>query len=359
MEKFKRAKLLFRKYLDRTATESELEELFRLFEDRGQFESVYELFEREWESKDVEWDLNHLTLQSVREKYQRHNPSKRETDKYTKNWLWWGSGIAAGMAALIGFFFWYLGGDHQVIYETGYGETLEVVLEDQSVVKLNANSRLTWHSDWEKTGVRKLELEGEAFFTVKTIPADENSGIDHVGERLPFQVVTPDLTVNVHGTVFNVEARRQKTNVFLESGVVELELNTEVVDGERSSTTNRSGSELTLKPEKILMKPGDAVSYSVSQKLLEQAGNGTTQDNASWTEGSLYFENERLEEVLNQLEDIYGKEFEVTDTALLHRNVDLGLPFEDWNTVSGLMSLTLEMEMKEVDGKIILDRMQN
>src|SRR5690554_5101975 len=111
--------------------------MFRLFEDRSQFETVYALFEQEWESKDVNFDLDHLTLHQVREKYQHHNQPKHPTHKSPKSWLWWGSGIAAGMAALIGFFFWYLGGDHQVIYETGYGETLEVVLEDQSVVKLN------------------------------------------------------------------------------------------------------------------------------------------------------------------------------------------------------------------------------
>lgn len=353
MEKFKRARHLFQKYLDRTASDAELEEMFQIFEDRTQFNSVYELFEKEWDSQDIEFDPNHLTLEKVRANYQMHQKTGESRSKPFGRWLWWSSGIAAGIVALL-IFIWNDHGAQPIIYETAFGETKEIILEDQTIVQLNANSRLVWDSEWQKSGIRRAELTGEAFFEVRTIATEpgEKSGND----RLPFQVITPDLQVNVYGTSFNVEARREKTEVYLESGVVELQLN-EV--GQESKSSQSRDTQMERKnsfPDKIMMKPGDAVRYSLSHQSLEQMDNGTKFDNASWTEGSLYFENEKLVTVLQRLEDIYGKKFEVTDTALLSRNVNLGLPFEDWSTVLGVMTLSLEMEIKEMDGKIMLDR---
>src|SRR5690606_9789412 len=104
----------------------------------------------------------------------------------------------------------------------------------------------------------------------------------------------------------------------------ELELN-EVAPGEEDIRIPEQQEEdiVITNPQKILMEPGDAVSYSVSRHYLEKDNNGTTLGNAAWTEGSLSFENERLEEVLLQLEDIYGKTFVVSDTSLLNRKVKL------------------------------------
>lgn len=354
MEKINRAKHLFQKYLDRTASEAELEEMFKIFEDRTQFSSVYELFEKEWDSQDTEFDLSQLTLEQVRANYRIHQQTDESRSKWSGKWLWWSSGIAAGIIALL-IFIWNDQGEHPIVYETAYGETKKIVLEDHTIVTLNANSRLVWDDEWQQSGIRKVELTGEAFFEVRTI-APTVTGANSTDDRLPFQVVTPDLRVNVYGTSFNVESRREKTEVYLESGVVELELK-EI--GSKSKSSRSSDAQQETKnsfPDKIMMKPGDAVRYSLSHQSLEQMDNGSKFDNASWTEGSLYFEDEKLVTVLQRLEDIYGKKFEVTDTALLNRNVNLGLPFEDWSTVLGVMTLSLEMEIKEANGKIILDR---
>ena len=358
MENISRAKILFQKYLDRTATEEELQEMFRIFEDRKHFASVYEIFEQEWESQDVTFDVKNLTLEKVRENYKNKQDirHKESSQRYRRMMIGWTSGIAAGIAVLLLLFFGDLGPAKEVIYQTGYAETREIILDDNSLVKLNANSRLVWNGNWQKTGIRELELQGEAFFEVNRIQEAGEINAKEAEKFLPFRVITPDLTVNVYGTAFNGVERRQNTDVFLESGSVELELNEEMAAKEAFGAPEQMETSITTNTNKIMMEPGDAVSYSVAHHFLEKADNGTTQGNAAWIEGSLSFENERLEEVLLQLEDIYGKTFVVSDTSLLHRKVKLGLPYEDWNTVSGLLTLTLEIAMKEVDGKVILEK---
>src|SRR5690625_7921264 len=52
------------------------------------------------------------------------------------------------------------------IFQTAYGVTLEVVLDDGSQVTLIANTTMTWNREWEKNGERRIRLEGEAYFSV-------------------------------------------------------------------------------------------------------------------------------------------------------------------------------------------------
>jgi ferric-dicitrate binding protein FerR (iron transport regulator) len=247
------------------------------------------------------------------------------------------------------------------IFETGYGETLEIVLEDASRVTLNANSKLTWYSNWRNRKERKVELEGEAFFEVnrKALNPGEHSEIPQ-GEKkfMPFMVITPELTVNVLGTSFNVLARRQKTDVFLKSGEVLLTMNDKKeLDPENENLKNNF---LNRKPEpdSIYLAPGDHVSFSGASRLLDRYTDQPSQSQASWIDGFLVYDNDPLQRVLEDLEDIYGKSFKVGDSTLLDRKVNLGLPYKDWETVSGLMTLSLEIEMIESDGHIIVRKKQ-
>src|SRR5690606_32282878 len=161
--------------------------MFRIFEDRSQFSSVYELFEQEWESQDVTFDREALTFEKVREdfKNKQHKGQKPVIHNRLRKVIWWSSGIAAGIAILLGLFVWGQDDFHEVIYQTGFAETKEIVLNDNSSVLLNANSRIVWNEDWEKTGIRELELEGEAFFEVNRINQEEKGNTTDAGHLLP------------------------------------------------------------------------------------------------------------------------------------------------------------------------------
>jgi ferric-dicitrate binding protein FerR (iron transport regulator) len=126
-------------------------------------------------------------------------------------------------------------------YITKFGETKTILLPDSSSVILNANSVLTYSAQWNADKPREVFLEGEAFFEVKKKATPGNAS---------FIVHTENLAVEVLGTKFNVNHRRQKTQVVLNSG--KIKLNTE----KASAIDN------------MIMKPGDLVEFSQANKAL-------------------------------------------------------------------------------------------
>ena len=77
-------------------------------------------------------------------------------------------------------------------FATACGEIKELVLPDNSRVTLNAQSVLIYPETFGKE--RTVYLSGEALFDVTA------------SKESPFYVQTSDITVSVHGTLFNVNA---------------------------------------------------------------------------------------------------------------------------------------------------------
>lgn len=184
----------------------------------------------------------------------------------------------------------------KIMLTTQYGERLETILPDSSVVHLNANSQLVYC----RRNPRKVWLEGEAFFEIARQPDDAR-----------FQVVTTDLAVTVLGTAFNVNARNDQTEVFLEEGKVTLEM------GGNNKPT-------------IEMEPGDLVAYSLKKdNLLEKYNDSAATEVVSWRDGTLIFDNTLLSEAFFEIEDIYGIQFVIQSEELLDESITGGVPIED------------------------------
>lgn len=77
---------------------------------------------------------------------------------------------------------------------TANGETYQVILPDGSEVWLNSASSLTYRASLNENGVRKVKLEGEAYFEIEKDTAH------------PFIVESGNQQVEVLGTHFNVNA---------------------------------------------------------------------------------------------------------------------------------------------------------
>lgn len=84
---------------------------------------------------------------------------------------------------------------------TARGETYEVCLPDGSLVWLNAASSLTYSATLNERGVRRVRLEGEAYFQIKK------------DKSHPFVVETKSQQVQVLGTHFNVNAYPEERDV--------------------------------------------------------------------------------------------------------------------------------------------------
>ena len=241
--------------------------------------------------------------------------------------------LAASLVLLLGLFYYLWGagdvlGEKEKIYTTGFGERLEIKLDDGSLVTLNANSTLHWAEGWNKNKGRKVALEGEAFFKVK-----KQNGI-------PFTVHTNDVAVEVLGTSFNVDSRETKTKVYLDEGLVNLKLNSSKQDDSREEYT-----------QEIIMKPGEQMSYSAKQKKVEKSEGQTMITAAAWKMNLLNFKNMEFKEVLELLHDIYGQSFECTDVKLLSTPMYLGVPYSNWETVRQALELSMNINFRETESK--------
>jgi len=162
--------------------------------------------------------------------------------------------------------------EQQTIYVPKSGE-YELVLADGSKVFLNSESQLTFPSYFEGE-TRRVELTGEAYFEVKK-------------DGKPFIIQTSDLSIEVLGTSFNVNA--YQTNSYI---------NTTLVEG---SIRIR----LPEKQESFLLQPDhnfrlDKLSDEVSVQQVN------TDIYTAWVKGEFMFRNQTLAEIFGQLERWYN-----------------------------------------------------
>ena len=127
----------------------------------------------------------------------------------------------------IGGYYFVQNQPERIQYETAYGEIKSFVLPDGSLVKLHANSQVSFVEEWEVGVDREVFLKGEAYFEVEKKPQTQAK----------FSVFTNDLKVEVLGTEFNVDTRKEKTEVVLNEGSIKLQLKDQA-------------------KQRILMKPG-------------------------------------------------------------------------------------------------------
>lgn len=365
MRNLHKIKLLYEKYLNRTATHEEVEELFMLLRDRNQFQHIHNIMEDEWERNDIDFSVENLSWEKVRSEWPTEQRISEVREMPIEKHTIWSLkirkivAVAAGVL-IAGMMLWWWTKTNTKEYRTGFGETMEIVLSDGSRVLLNANSKMTWNTNWQNIQERTVQLEGEAFFEVshQRMPVN-NSSPDQKDSisLMPFQVITSDLSVNVLGTSFNVASRRQKTDVFLKSGEVLL-VAKPPLPRSKNDEKKTAGPSLAKHMDSIYLTPGDHITYSGITRALERHEEKLPDEPTSWVDGFLVYENEKLETVLQELKDIYGKSFIMEDSTMLSRQVDLGLPYEDWYTVSELMSLSLEIEMEENNSEITVKKLE-
>lgn len=348
-----RFKYLMEQYKQDSLSQREYQELLTMLADPGVDESLDQLLSRYWvesesaispdftldsdsddqsyissSAKNLRNEIGNdsLSAEAAMNSQLRRNRLNTSTPQH----FYWG--IAASLLLLVGLFFYISGtpeflGNREIVYTTGYGERLEVELNDGSSITLNANSELRWREQWRSSGSREAILKGEAFFEV-----EKQNGI-------PFTVNTDDVAVEVLGTSFNVDSRKEKTAVYLEEGKVNLKLKDE------------EDPEDIEKDQEVIMKPGDQVKYNTKEKKIEILKDQDLITAASWKKNVLNFKNKPFSEVLEILRDIYGQSFECTNGDLLMRPMVIGVPYADWEAVKQALELSLNIEFQKINSR--------
>jgi len=193
-------------------------------------------------------------------------------------------------------------------YVTQYGETMTIVLNDESQVVLNANTRLKVPRLLGYYNKREVWVNGEAFFNVSK---KEN--------HQKFIVHTNNLDVEVLGTRFNVTDRREATRVVLQEGKVRVVANRD--EGEMA-LLEESGDYAEVKKEST-----EIITRRVDESLY-----------TAWQDKRLKFQEVALSKVLETIEDYYGVRLSTRDTTLINRKFSGTLPNNDLNII--LQALT-------------------
>ncbi len=213
----------------------------------------------------------------------------------------------------------YLNSSSEIIHKTGFGEIIDLKLPDGTSVVLNGNSEIKYNKD----NSRNIELKGEAYFKVKSIPST----------NAKFWVNTNDLKVEVFGTQFHVNTREKKTDVLLDEGSIHLVL--------QNGTTKK-------------MVPGELVSFSKENNAVIHQKVTTEIPYSLWREGTYVFNNITLKEVMNNIEHAYGVKVEFIDEDLKQQLLTGGIPNQNLKICLSAIEKSTGTRIVQKDNRLIL-----
>jgi ferric-dicitrate binding protein FerR (iron transport regulator) len=260
---------------------------------------------------DLEWDK---FLSEV----SNENEEAKVVPLKPKNNLWkWG--IAASMALLISFVFWYAQPEKMIQVYAEAGSQKEVVLPDGSTVWLNANSSLSYPESFK---TRAVILVGEAFFEVEKDPTS------------PFTIQAQDSKTTVLGTSFNVRAYPDEPNV---------------------EVTVATGKVSLSEDEKeIFLAPGETGIFEKKTEVLKTLDKPLKHAEA-WRTGVLNFENEPLSEIIPVLERLYKFQIDLENPAIANCRFSGSFKEAQPEEILDVIAYALSLEKTDAQGAIVLD----
>ena len=211
---------------------------------------------------------------------------------------------------------------------TRHDKEFWVTLDDGSLVHLNYNTRLIYPEKFGR-GDRNVILEGEAYFMV----AKDKSR--------PFVVHTPDGSILVLGTEFNVNTRVDGND---NDNVNGGRYRTEVV------LVKGSVSVAPAKGKEQMMKPGEQCKISNTQCVIE---NVDVAPYVAWNTGTFVFDNCPLETAMKVLSHWYGFEVVYLNEDIKKERITGDFdryvkPDQLLDAISKLSGLTMRKENKTI-----------
>ena len=209
-------------------------------------------------------------------------------------------------------------------YETAYGETRRIILPDNSVVTLNANSSLKVPENWSNLSQRNVWLSGEAFFEIRKT--------DYSDFPAEFIIHTDShLNIKVLGTSFNVNDRHGKAEVVLNTGKVEV----------FSNKTDR----------KVTITPGESITYSAaSQDVQKKIVDPEKYSN--WINNTLIFEDEQLIDIVQRIHDVFGVQLVFKNFELRGKSFTGSTPYDNLDILFITLAKSYDLDIQKKGNKI-------
>ncbi len=208
---------------------------------------------------------------------------------------------------------------------TRYGQLQQIRFPDGSSVILNANSSLAYPESFSGEEI-VFHIDGEAYFDI--VPAGSGDDI-----RRRYTIKTPDGSVSVLGTRFNVNTRNSSTEVVLEQGVVEVSAGEGAVrdEGERQS---------------YIMSPGELAIFSAKNGQI-RTESIRTELYTSWRNLELVFDETPLYQIADRIEHTYGVEVVIRNRELRNMRFSGTAPNENLSVLLEGLRILLNVPITE------------
>lgn len=252
-----------------------------------------------------EWGkLSHVTI----EKKEKTIQTKRKSESFWKWTLRIASLFLLAAITGIAFYSYQTGSDSVTSFEqiiekqsvnTGDGEHKIIRFNNGAKIFLNSNSTITYSINTDKNQGIDVVVEGEVFF---------DSGEKMSSTASAFVVNTPDGVIKDIGTRFLVTVLRDRSQVVLEDGEVEVSM---------GKTLN--------KDEVISMVPGQLLEFNESQVINKEHVN--TSFYTSWATGVMEFDETTIREFVRYVEDRFDVQAQIVDEELAHIKLTGGIYF--------------------------------
>ncbi len=202
-----------------------------------------------------------------------------------------GVAAAAALAGIVWLFAYRQGGDQirslfsNIVIEAPLGSRTKLYLPDSTLVWLNAGSRITYSQGFA-VSERKIHLSGEGYFEVAR------------NEKLPMQIITDEVRVEVLGTVLNFRnyPDEEEVVVSLEKGRI-VSQNMLATNQQFTLAPNQKA---TLNKKTRMMRVSEVPARNVS----------------GWIDGSLFFDERLLPDIIRTLERSYNVNIRMADESM-------------------------------------------
>ena len=277
---------IINRYLHGKATAEEEEAINRFLDNRQKNTPRYQ--QEELPQKKLQ--IKTAVYQQVLNEIERIEAQQQNHKKPLKKWRWYAAAMLT-IALCIGGVLTFQNKKptiHYITKATARGQKLTVKLPDGSLVKLNAESSVTFPESFGALNTRSVQLSGEAFFEVVKNP------------EKPFQATAGQALVTVLGTSFNVNAYPEDTlaQVSVATGKVAL----------APASINGNGGHLSAVS---ILTPGErGTYYKQSARIVKSSVDidATT----AWTRKTIHFNQVPLRRAMKTLARWYGVDITLT-----------------------------------------------
>lgn len=209
--------------------------------------------------------------------------------------------------------------------KTSARQVKEILLPDSSIIILNGNSSIKYHTPFNSSAVREIFLEGNAYFKIRQTAALK-----------PFIVHANQLNVHVTGTEFNVNAHSKATDIVLTSGLVNVTMANDSMHQTRLS-------------------PGERLKLDTIQHRLITEKTDIQLYTAAWKQGEWHFEETTLETVASLIEQFYGTEVVFKNNDHKNLMITAVVSVKDLSTLVKVIEKTLNITVGETPNKLFIN----